>query len=649
MDRRGREPGNSYSQAGAEDQDVDSISPKGKLHRRDFLGMSAAAAGLEALSPLFRRAAQNMPGPSSKDAAHTFGWHDEQFLLDGKPFQILSGEMHYARIPREYWRDRLKKLKSMGLNTVSTYMFWNFHEPQPGEFNFKGRHNAAAFIRLAQEEGLWVILRPGPYSCAEWDFGGFPAWLLATPGISVRSTDPRFLSVSKRYMQHVGAELAPLQITHGGPILMTQVENEYGSFGDDHNYMHAIRKMLIDAGFDVPLFTADGPTPRMLSGGTLPDVLSFINFDSDPAAQFESFARFRRNVPRMCAEFYPGWFDHWGEIHHRGNPQNLMQGVEWMLSNGVSFNLYMFHGGTSFGFMNGANFGKAYEPDVTSYDYDAPLDEAGRPRAKYFDLQKLIHQHAPAAAIPPLPAPLPVISIPRFDLTESARLDSLLGNPIHSDTPKPMESVGQSYGFILYRWSPERPTQGRLSITRMSDYALIYQGDSKLAELDRRFEQNAADVNLAPAQPMDILVENMGRINYGPHMVNDRKGITEKVTLDGIELKGWQIFPIPLDNLDRLQFSPRPKRGPRFYRGSFQLANLGDTFLDMRGWGKGHVWVNGHHLGRFWKIGPQQTLFCPAPWLSTGANEIIVLELETTGGTTIQALKDPVFETVEIE
>lgn len=628
---------------------MDSVSPRGKLNRRDFLGMSAIAGGLEALSPLFRRAAQKAIGPSSKDAAHTFGWRGEQFLLDGKPFQILSGEMHYARIPREYWRDRLKKLKSMGLNTLSTYMFWNFHEPQPGEFNFKGRHDAAAFIRMAQEEGLWVMLRPGPYSCAEWDFGGFPAWLFATPGISVRSSDPRFLSAARRYMQHVGAELAPLQITHGGPILMIQVENEYGSFGDDHAYMRAIRKMIIDAGFDVPLFTADGPTTRMLSGGTLPDVLSFINFDSDPAAQFQSFGRFRRNVPRMCAEFYPGWFDHWGEIHHHGNLQNLMQGVEWMLLNGVSFNLYMFHGGTSFGFMNGANFGQAYEPDVTSYDYDAPLDEAGRPRAKYIDLQKLIHQHSVATTIPPLPAPLPVISIPRFDLTDSARLDSLLGNPINSDMPKSMESVGQSYGFILYRWSPERPTQGRLSITRMSDYALIYQGDSKLAELDRRFKQNAVDVNLAPAQPMDILVENMGRINYGPHMVNDRKGITEKVTLDGIELKGWQIFPIPLDNLARLQFSTRPKRGPRFYRGSFQLAKLGDTFLDMRGWGKGHVWVNDHHLGRFWKIGPQQTLFCPAPWLRTGANEIIVLELETTGGSSIQGLQDPVFETVEID
>lgn len=620
-----------------------------KLRRREFLGAAATAAALEALSPLLLHARKSTATPSSKGPAHTFGWQGEQFLLDGKPFQILSGEMHYARIPREYWRDRLKKLKAMGLNTVSTYMFWNFHEPKPGEFTFRERHDAAAFIRTAQEEDLWVILRPGPYSCAEWDFGGFPGWLLATPDIRVRSSDPRFLSAARRYMLHVGVELAPLQITRGGPILMTQVENEYGSFGSDHNYVGAIRQMIVDAGFDVPLFTADGPTPRMLSGGTLPGVLSFINFGSDPAQQFKEFSRFRAHVPRMCAEFYPGWFDHWGEIHHHGNNQNLMDGVEWMLSNGVSFNLYMFHGGTSFGFMNGANFGKAYEPDVTSYDYDAPLDEAGRPRPKYFDLQKLIHQHAPAAGVSPLPAALPMISIPRFELTESARLDSLLGDPVLSNAPKPMESVGQSYGFILYRWSPKRPTQGRLSITSMSDYALIYQGDSKLAELDRRFKQNAVDVNLAPAQPMDILIENMGRINYGPHLVNDRKGITEKVTLDGKELKGWQIFPLPLDNLAQLQFLPRPQRGPRFYRGSFQLASLGDTFLDMRGWGKGHVWVNGHHMGRFWKIGPQQTLFCPAPWLRTGVNEIIVLELETTGETSIQSLKDPVFETVEID
>lgn len=623
-------------------------SSRGKLGRREFLGTAAAVAGLESLGSLLR-ARQAEAAPSATGARHTFTWRDQDLLLDGKPFQIHSGEMHYARIPREYWRDRLKKLKAMGLNTVSTYMFWNFHEARPGQFNFAGRHDAAAFVRTAQDEGLWVILRPGPYSCAEWDFGGFPGWLLATAGIRVRSSDPRFLAAARRYMLHVGVELAPLQVTRGGPILMAQIENEYGSFGSDHAYLRAIRQMFLEAGFDIPLFTANGPTPGMLSGGTLPDVLSFINFGSDPAKQFEAFSRFRQNVPRMCAEFYPGWFDHWGEIHHHGNNQNLMEGVDWMLSNGVSFNLYMFHGGTSFGYMNGANFGNAYQPDVTSYDYDAPLDEAGRPRAKYFDLRKLIEQHSRGTQIPPLPAALPLIEIPRVDLTQSARLDGLLDNPIRSIEPKPMESLGQSYGFILYRWLPERPTKGRMNIITMNDYALIYQGDNKLGELDRRFNQNAVDVDLAPAQPLDILIENMGRINYGPHMLDERKGITERVLLNGRELGGWEIFPLPLDNLSTLQFSPKPKRGPRFYRDSFQLSSVGDTFIDMRGWGKGHVWVNGHHLGRFWTIGPQQTLFCPAPWLKTGQNEITVLELETSGATSVQGLKDAVYETVEME
>jgi beta-galactosidase len=613
------------------------------------MGAAAAAAGLEALRPGFLRARRNQIAPPADGSKHTFGWRGEQFLLDGKPFQILSGEMHYARIPRAYWRDRLKKLRAMGLNTVSTYMFWNFHEPRPGEFDFAGRRDVAAFVRMAQVEGLWVILRPGPYSCAEWDFGGFPAWLLAMRGIRVRSADPRFLSAAGRYMLHVGVELAPLQITRGGPILMAQVENEYGSFGSDKVYLNAIKKIIQDAGFDVTLFTADGPEPGMLAGGTLPDVLSFINFGSDPARQFAQFADFRRNVPRMCVEFYPGWFDHWGEIHHRGNNQSLMDGVEWMLSQGVSFNLYMFHGGTSFGFMNGANYGQAYQPDVTSYDYDAPLGEAGRPHAKYFDLQKLIRQHSAKDRLPPFPAPLPVIEIPAFQLTQSARMEDLLDHPIRSDVPKPMELVNQSYGFILYRWYVQRPTRGRLLIIHMSDYALVYQGDNKLAELDRRFGQNAADVDLAPAQPLDILVENMGRINYGPHMVNDRKGITERVTLNGQELKGWEIYCLPLANLARLQFSPKPKRGPRFYRDIFQLESVGDTFLDMRGWGKGHVWVNGYHLGRFWKIGPQQTLFLPAPWLKTGTNEIIVFELEAHGVQTVQGLKDHFYETVEID
>jgi beta-galactosidase len=607
------------------------------------------AAGIKGRIPAFMRASQNRTAQPTAGGMHTFGWRDEQFLLDGKPFQILSGEIHFARIPRAYWRDRLRKLRAMGLNTVSTCMFWNFHEPRPGKFAFGGRHDVAAFIRIAQEEGLWVILRPGPYSCGEWDFGGLPAWLLATRGIRVRSADSRFLDAARRYMQHTGAELAPLQITRGGPIIMAQVENEYGSFGSDKVYLNAIKKIIQDAGFDVTLFTTDSPLPRMLARGTLPDVLSLVNFGSDPVRQFRSFADFRRNVPRMCAEFYPGSFDHWGQVHRRGNRQNLIDSIAWMLSQGVSFNLYMFHGGTSFGYTNGANYGKAYQPYVTSYDCDAPLDEAGRPRPKYFDLQKLIEQHSPAVQLPPLPGVLPAIEIPPFELAACARLDDLLGSPIPSDHPKPMESVNQSYGFILYRWHVQRPTRGRLHIIRMSDYALVYQGDNKLAELDRRFGQDAADVDLAPGQPLDILVENMGRINYGPHMGNDRKGITERITLNGRELKGWEIYPLPLTYLERLQFSPSSKRGPRFYHDTFQLESPGDTFLDMRSWGKGHVWVNGHHLGRFWKIGPQQTLFLPAPWLNVGANEIVVFELEAGGTQTIQGLKDPIFETVEID
>lgn len=609
------------------------------------------ATGFELLRPRFLWAGQSASAAPANGATHTFGWRGDQFLLDGKPFQVRSGEMHYARVPRAYWRDRLRKLRSMGLNTVSTYVFWNFQEPHPGKYDFTGRRDVAAFVRTAQEEGLWVTLRLGPYVCAEWDFGGFPAWLLATPDIRVRSTDPRFLNPARRYMREIGRHLTPLQITHGGPVIMAQVENEYGSFGDNKSYMNAIKEMIVNAGFDVTLFTADGPTPRMLSGGTLPHVLSYIDFGSDPAAQFAHFAAFRQNVPRMAGEFYTGWFDHWGNIHHTGNDQDLMQGVQWMLSHGISFNLYMFHGGTSFGFMNGANYGEAYEPDVTSYDYGAPLDEAGRPRTKYFALRTMIKQHSPAGArFPKLPAPLPLVEIPRFELMESADFYDLLGQPIQSEVPKPMESVGQSYGFILYRWYVEQPTTGDLKITKMSDYAFLYQGANKLAELDRRFkEDTVSSIELAPAQPLDILIENMGRINYGPHMLDDRKGITEKVTLNGKELKKWEIYPLPLTNLSQLQFSSKPRQGPRFYRGTFPIKAAGDTFIDMRGWGKGHVWVNGHHLGRFWRIGPEQTLFLPGSWMKSGDNEIIVLELEQGGEQSVQGILNHAYGTLQTD
>lgn len=589
--------------------------------------------------------------PQVNKAAHTFGWEGEKFLLDGQPLLILSGEIHYPRVPRAYWRDRMKKMKAMGLNTLCTYIFWNLHEPQPGKFDFSGNLDIAAFVRTAQEEGLWVIVRPGPYICTEWEFGGFPSWLLAPPDSKVRSADPRFLKAAENYMKRVGRELAPLQIMRGGPVIMAQVENEYGSFGNDKVYMNAVRQMMRDAGFDITLYTSDGSSDRMLAGGTLPDVLSVINFGAgNPAKEFDNFAKFRQNVPRMCGEYWIGWFDHWGENHHTTAANKAAEGLDWMLARGISVNLYMFHGGTSFGFMNGANFSRAYQPDISSYDYDSPLDEAGRPTEKFFVLRDVIKKYLPKdTALPALPEPLPMIEIPRFELKESAgllsSLDKLAGKAVRSEKPQTMEALRQDYGFILYRKQLDQAAKGALEITEARDYALIYQGSKRLGLLDRRLRQSKLEVELTTAQPLDILVENLGRINFGPQLTSDRKGITEKVTLGEVELTGWEIYRLPLTDLTRLTFSPQPKPGPAFYRGAFTVESLGDTFLDLRGWGKGVVWVNGHHLGRYWQIGPQQTVFVPAGWLQKGRNEIIVLDLEEGSRRSIQGLKNLVYET----
>lgn len=591
--------------------------------------------------------------PAHAGPAHTFTVQGDHFLLDGKPFVIRSGEMHYPRVPRADWRDRMRKMKAMGLNTLCTYVFWDLHEPKPGKFDFGGNLDVAAFVRTAQEEGLWVLVRPGPYICTEWDWGGFPAWLLATPDMRVRSTDPRFLAASAAYMKAVGRQLAPLQITHGGPILMAQVENEYGSYGSDKTYLNAIRRQIRDAGFDVTLYTSDGPGQGMLNGGTLPDVLSVINFGAgNPAPEFAEFAKFRQGVPRMCGEFWIGWFDHWGERHHRTSAEAAARGVDWMLSQGISFNLYMAHGGTSWGFMSGANWGGAYQPDISSYDYDSPLDEAGRPTPKFDAIRAAISKHlAPGETLLDLPAPQRMLSVPRFTLRESAGLFASLPKPVHADRPLNMEALGQSYGFTLYRHrlSGESGAQkhATLTVEEPRDYALVCQGGRVLGTLDRRQKQTTLEVDLDPSKPLDILVENMGRINFGHQLVGERKGITERVTLDGRELTGWDIYPLPMDPPARLRFSESAKPGPAFYRGAFDYEPAGEasgTFLDMRGWGKGCVWVNGRNLGRYWHIGPQQTLFVPASWLKPGANEVVVLDLEQGGARTLAGLTDPVYE-----
>ena len=584
---------------------------------------------------------------AANKSAHTFGWKGENFLLDGKPFQIISGDMHYARVPREYWRDRMRKMKAMGLNTLTTYVFWNLHEPKPGQFDFTGNLDIAAYVRTAREEGLWVIVRPGPYICSEWEFGGFPAWLLATPDMQVRNGDPRFLKAAANYMKQVGQQLAPLQITRGGNIIMTQIENEYGSFGSDKDYLKAVRKMILDAGFDVTLFTSDGDANK-LAEGTLPDELSVINFGANdsPEKKFAVFDKFRQNVLRMCGEYWIGWFDDWGAKHHSVTPEKAAAGLEWMLSRNISVNLYMVHGGTSFGFMSGANKSKVYQPDISGYDYDSPIDEAGRPTAKFYALRDVIKKHLPAGTVlPELPAPLPMIEIPRFELKESAGIFNALGQPVRAERPQTMEAVGQNYGFILYRKRLDRAAKGTLEITEARDYAVISQGGKNLGTMDRRLNQNSIEVELNADAPLDILVENMGRVNYGQNMVTDRKGITEKVTLGGEELKNWEIYSLPLDDLSKLKFSAQSKTIPAFYRGSFKLNSVGDTYFDLRGWGKGVVWVNGHNLGRFWRIGPQQSLFVPANWLKKGRNEIVVLDLESGGMRSVQGIKELIFET----
>jgi beta-galactosidase len=560
---------------------------------------------------------------------HAFSWREEQFLLDGQPFLIRSGEMHYPRVPRPYWRDRMRKMRAMGLNTLCTYVFWNLHEPREDKFDFSDNLDIAEYVRTAQAEGLYVLLRPGPYICTEWDFGGLPWWLLSTD-MKVRGADPRFLRAAALYMNRVGKELAGLQIHRGGPILMVQVENEYGSFGSDHEYMGAVRHMIQDAGFDCQLYTSDGSGKSNLAGGTLDGVLSVINFGdgSSPEREFANFAAFRQNVPRMCGEFWYGWFDHWGEQHHTTSAQRGAAGVDWMLSRGISCNLYMAHGGSTFGYMAGANGGRVYEPDVSAYDYDAPIDEAGRPNAKFNAMRDVLRKYlSPGEQLPDPPPALPVITIPRFEMSESAPLAGRLPKPAQVGPPVSMEQLGQDYGFVLYRHHPARAAKGTLEIGEVRDFAVV-----RGATLDRRLKQNKVEVELKPGEPLDILVEAMGRINFGPLLVSDRKGIAGRVTLNGEELKDWEHYSLPMADPGRWPFDRKTAATPALYRGTFRLESVGDTFFDMRAWGKGLVWINGHNLGRYWRVGPQQTLFVPAPWLKSGVNEAIVLDL-LPGGT----------------
>jgi beta-galactosidase len=586
---------------------------------------------------------------SAQHFAHkSFALQNGQFLLDDKPFRIISGEMHYARIPREYWDQRLRAARAMGLNTVTTYVFWNLHEPRPGVFDFSGNNDVAEFIREAQHEGLFVILRPGPYVCAEWDFGGFPAWLLKDHSLIVRSRDPKFLEAAGHWIKRLGKELAPLQVGNGGPIVMVQVENEYGSFGDDHAYMQEIHRMLVDAGFTKSvLYTADGA--EQISGGSLPDLPVGINFGGSTAGQAEKeFAilkKIRPNGPFLNSEFWDGWFDHWGGKHGTTNTANETGNLDWMLRQGYSVSLYMFHGGTSFGWMNGANSnGKNYEPDVTSYDYNAPLDESGRPTRKFYAFRSIIVEDTARPAIP-APFPAPARPIPEFPLQEAVSLWKVLPTPVHSEHVLSMEDLDQAYGYILYRKHLNGPKEGELVLDELHDYAQVYLSGKLVGTLDRRLAQNHLRLKVPSAgAQLDILVENSGRINFGIALRGERKGITKQVTLADKALLGWDIFALPMTEPWKLPFAPTTCQGPCFYRGAFVASAPADMFLDTQNFTKGMVWLNGRPLGRIWSIGPQQTLYVPGPWLRAAENEVIVFDLNGQSGETLQGRDHPILD-----
>ncbi len=571
---------------------------------------------------------------------HTFELGSEEFILDGKPFRIISGEIHPGRVPAEYWRHRIQMAKAMGCNTISVYLFWNHHESTEGIYDFRtGNRDISRFISIAAEEGMWVIIRPGPYVCAEWEYGGIPPYLLRSPGIKVRCMDPVYMKAAGRYISRLADVLRPHLVTNGGPILMVQIENEYGSYGNDRNYLFALKGIWENSGINVPFFTGDGPTTYMLEAGALPGCA--VGLDSGSSEEdFKLARKMNPGVPVFSSETYPGWLTHWGEDWARPDTADLMREVRFLMDSGKSFNFYVIHGGTNFGFTAGANSGgKGYEPDLTSYDYDAPIDEQGRATPKYMALRKLIGSYLPKKAkLPPIPEPVPAMSFGETELAPFTSVWDNLPDPVASVQPQSFETYGQDYGFMLYSTRLTGHKSGKLTVIDIHDYATVFLDGNYIGTLDRRLGINSVELpRTASEHPLlEIFTEGMGRINFAHSMI-DRKGITDRVILNGMTLMNWEVrgFPMGDGYVGSLEATEGESTRPGvFFRGTLKLDQTADTFIDMTNFVKGFVWVNGHNLGRYWEIGPQTRLYCPASWLHEGDNEIIVFDLhKTTAGS----------------
>ncbi len=583
---------------------------------------------------------------------HTFKLGPKDFLLDGQPFQIISGELHPARIPEAYWRQRIQMAKAMGCNTIAAYIFWNYHETEPGVFDFTSdNHNLAEFFKIAQEEGMWLIIRPGPYVCAEWDLGGIPSYLLKIPDIKLRSLDPRYMQAAGNYMTKLAEVIKPFLVTKGGPIVMLQIENEYGSFGNDKNYIQKLKDIWSSLGINIPTFTADGPATDMLQAGTLPG--SAVGLDSGASqADFDLAEKINPGVPVFSSETYPGWLTHWGEKWARVDTVSILKEVKFLMDNKKSFNFYVIHGGTNFAYTAGANSGgKGYEPDITSYDYDAPVNEQGEATPKFMSLRRLIGSYLPKGkTLFPIPAAVPTTELTAIEMQPFTAVWDNLPQPVNSVKPLTFESYGQDHGFILYKTVLTGPKSGKLIVTDIHDYATVFLNGSYIGNLDRREGINSIDIPASnvEAPSIEILVEAMGRINYGKNF-EDRKGITDSVTIDGKALLNWQVYQMPMDKkyIWDLRSSGRSIKKPGvFFRGDFFLTSAQgttgcDTYIDLSNYTKGIVWINGHNLGRYWNIGPQKRLYCPAPWMREGMNEIMIFDLQQTEAKPVLGMKTP--------
>lgn len=575
---------------------------------------------------------------------------NKKFYMDSKPFDIYSGAMHYFRTVPEYWEDRLTKLKAAGFNTVETYVCWNLHEKKPGEFDFSGILDIEKYLEIAQKVGLYAIVRPGPYICAEWDFGGLPAWLLKDKNMQIRCMYPDYLKCVERFYKELLPRLVPHLESHGGNIIAMQVENEYGSYGNDKEYLRYVENLTRACGIDCLLFTSDGNTNNMISGGSLPDIYKVLNFGSRSRTAFNVLKGFENDGPNMCGEFWCGWFDHWRDKHHTRNSLEIVNEIKGFIDNGASFNMYMFHGGTNFGFTAGANHnqGHGYEPTVTSYDYCAMLTEWGDYTPAYHAVRKLLCEKQ-GIEPPELPESPKLQSIGKVELTKAASLFENLdniGEKHHVPVPEGMEYFGQNFGLIYYETTLKgKYNASPMYVKNVHDFADVYFDGEKKASIDRTlysvegkttlkdviFKKKKGESSpfLMPAlsgeRKIGVLVDTMGRVNYGENML-DRKGISD-IYLGIQRLMNYDVWTLPLDNLDKLKYSSSVKKEePVFLKGSFKTDSKADCFVHLDGFNRGCVYINGFNLGRFWKVGPQKSLYLPGTLLKD-ENEIIVFNI----------------------